>query len=777
MSEFQSQGIILACPLYRRADLLPPLIGSIKNVIHELKELDVQILFIVDSPNDDELLTVLNGYLNVLQRDLKVNVIVNSENVGFLKSANIALGMGRQYRQDVVLLNSDVELFPGALREMKAVAYNDHMIGFVSPRSNNATICTTPVGTAFRGLSPRDCYSNFEQLKHRLSRVEYVPIAVGFCLYIKHAVIAEFGVFDEIYGMGYNEENDLIMRANRVGYRAVIANHAFVYHVGESSFSLLEAGRSSRELKNAEIFNARYPEYSRSIARYVSSPAYKALALLDGFVLDGRQKLHVGFDMRSLGSYHNGTFEAAFKIVEAFSKAESEFSISIISQKDAYDFHGFDRLQGVRWQAIDDQSPLAAIVRIGQPFREKDVKWLRHRAPVVVIFMLDTIAMDAMSLDENGLRRIWDLTLRTSDAIFFNSAYTARQFNLRFNIPQSTQQVVALHSTSVAEYGGTPVVRKSTQTDENYILIVGNDFRHKFVKETVEALLSKTKQKFVVLGIEGINTERVRYFRSGKIAEEQVRNLYQGAKVVVFPSHYEGFGFPILNAMASAKPILARRMPVYEEIRVHNGFRNNIHLYDTTSELADRLNDHLPNWAAEDCDVNEITWKDSSDLLRKTLAALCANQTRSDLHEKLLPFEAGDIDDGADRGLLRSLGKMTLELGKKLRRRGGKLFSSIFTDFHAVRVSPFFDEQYYRETYRDMRAMERGHAKHFCRYGWREGRNPGPLFDLEWYVEQNSDIRQRGINPLVHYLRDGFFERRPIRFVGSTKSIVLPTDH
>lgn len=777
MSEFQSQGIILACPLYRRADLLPPLIASIRNVIPELKEIDVQLLFIVDSPNDDELLTALNGYVSVLRHDLKVSVIVNSENIGFLKSANIALSMGHQYCQDVILLNSDVELFPGALREMKAVAYSDHMIGFVSPRSNNATICTAPVGTAFRNLSPRDCYFNFEQLKHRLSRVEYVPIAVGFCLYIKHAVIAEFGMFDEIYGMGYNEENDLIMRANRFGYCAVIANHAFVYHVGESSFSLLEAGRSSREQKNAAIFNCRYPEYSRSIARYMSSPDYKALALLDGLVLDGNQKLHVAFDMRSFGSYHNGTFEAAFKIVEAFSKAESQFSISIISQKEVYDFHGFERLAGVRWRGVDDQRPLAAIVRIGQPFREKDVIWLRHRAPVVVIFMLDTIAMDAMSLDENGLRRIWNLALRTSDAIFFNSAYTARQFNLRFNIPQSTHQAVALHSTTVAEYGESQVALQSTPINENYILIVGNDFKHKFVKETVEVLLSRTEENFVVLGIDGPKTARVRYFRSGKLAEEQVRNLYQGAKVVVFPSHYEGFGFPILNALAHSKPILARRMPVYDEIRTHSGGQGNIHLYATTRELVARLNDSLPDWARESSDVSEITWKDTSDLLHKMLTTLCAEQKRSDLCEKLLPFEFGDADDGADRGLLRSLGKMTLALGRRLRRRGSRLFSSFLTDLHAVRMSPFFDEQYYRETYRDMGAMERGHAKHFCRYGWREGRNPGPLFDLEWYAEQNADIRKRGINPLVHYLRDGFFERRPIKFVGSTKSVVLPTDH
>ncbi len=55
-------------------------------------------------------------------------------------------------------------------------------------------------------------------------------------MYIKWQILADLGVFDEIYGLGYNEENDLIMRANRCGYRAVIAIK-LSYTMLESSLS------------------------------------------------------------------------------------------------------------------------------------------------------------------------------------------------------------------------------------------------------------------------------------------------------------------------------------------------------------------------------------------------------------------------------------------------------------------------------------------------------------------------------------------------------------
>jgi len=44
--------------------------------------------------------------------------------------------------------------------------------------------------------------------------------------------------------------------------------------------------------------------------------------------------------------------------------------------------------------------------------------------------------------------------------------------------------------------------------------------------------------------------------RVGEAAEPDLRAAYRAADVLMFPSHYEGFGFPVLEAMASGLPVV-----------------------------------------------------------------------------------------------------------------------------------------------------------------------------------------------------------------------------
>jgi GT2 family glycosyltransferase len=71
-------------------------------------------------------------------------------------------------------------------------------------------------------------------------------------------VIENFGLLDERYGRGYNEENDFCSRINRFGYSAIRANRAYVFHHESQSFG---EDKKKLEKQNRHIeFNEGYTE-------------------------------------------------------------------------------------------------------------------------------------------------------------------------------------------------------------------------------------------------------------------------------------------------------------------------------------------------------------------------------------------------------------------------------------------------------------------------------------------------------------------------------------
>ena len=59
---------------------------------------------------------------------------------------------------------------------------------------------------------------------------------MGFCLVIRREVVERIGSFDERFGVGCFEDDDFCRRALQAGYRAVIAEDAFVHHFGTRTF-------------------------------------------------------------------------------------------------------------------------------------------------------------------------------------------------------------------------------------------------------------------------------------------------------------------------------------------------------------------------------------------------------------------------------------------------------------------------------------------------------------------------------------------------------------
>jgi GT2 family glycosyltransferase len=223
---------------------------------------DYKIVLVDDASTDTE---VLQYVREAAAREPRIVLKRLAQNQGFVAAANEGIRASRG--RDVLLLNSDTVATPEFLERLQACVYADGNTGIVSPLSNNATICSIPRFCEENLAPPPDVLDDYASAISAVSlrrRPELVT-AVGFCMYIREAVVRAIGEFDEGFGRGFGEENDYCERAKAAGFRIRLCDDVFVAHVGKASFG--PAG-FELERQNARILEKRYPRYFRDVADF-----------------------------------------------------------------------------------------------------------------------------------------------------------------------------------------------------------------------------------------------------------------------------------------------------------------------------------------------------------------------------------------------------------------------------------------------------------------------------------------------------------------------------
>ncbi len=123
-------------------------------------------------------------------------------------------------------------------------------------------------------------------------------------------------------------------------------------------------------------------------------------------------------------------------------------------------------------------------------------------------------------------------------------------------------------------------IRKKYNISTPYILAVGNlepkkNFPRLFSAFSIIKDNKKIKEQLVVVGPEGWSTKSISdsarklspdIIFTGYISDYELQILYSGAELFVFPSLYEGFGLPLLEAMACEVPVIASNSLAIPEI-------------------------------------------------------------------------------------------------------------------------------------------------------------------------------------------------------------------
>ena len=102
----------------------------------------------------------------------------------------------------------------------------------------------------------------------------------------------------------------------------------------------------------------------------------------------------------------------------------------------------------------------------------------------------------------------------------------------------------------------------------DYVLAVGTLEPRKNLERLVEAVATMDRELRVV-GARGwggveVRGNGVRWL--GEVGDAELARLYRGAVCVAYPSLYEGFGIPVLEAMACGAPVVTTRGTAMEEV-------------------------------------------------------------------------------------------------------------------------------------------------------------------------------------------------------------------
>jgi GT2 family glycosyltransferase len=308
MQDTRSHAADVVVPVYNAPDDVR---ACVRSVLAHLRG-DVRLVLIDDASPDP----AIAAYFAELERLAHPQVVLlrNEHNLGFTGTANRGMLLSRA---DVVLLNSDTVVTRGWLDALLHCATTDPTIGTITPFSNNAEICSFP---RFCEDNPWPRERDPEPIRaalHAAAVPTYpdLPTGVGFCLYLRRAMLDAVGTFDPAFGLGYGEENDLCLRAARAGWRNVLADNAFVVHTGGRSFvgQKAELGAS-----NMALLLDRHPHYLDMVRAYIAADPVRPLreaaaARLVADAAPGRGILHVIH-------YHGGGTETHVRALIAGSR-------------------------------------------------------------------------------------------------------------------------------------------------------------------------------------------------------------------------------------------------------------------------------------------------------------------------------------------------------------------------------------------------------------------------------------------------------------------------
>lgn len=175
-------------------------------------------------------------------------------------------------------------------------------------------------------------------------------------------------------------------------------------------------------------------------------------------------------------------------------------------------------------------------------------------------------------------------SIKKTNAIMADSSWTLLDVKKYLNPPAKIMEVVHLgvgesfYPRDADE--AREKIRKKFNLPMPFILTLGTFEPRKNIRSIFKALsliYEKIPHHFAIVGQKGWKNKDVirqmsasqfadRIHFLGYVSDEDIPDIYAAADMFIFPSLYEGFGFPLLEAMACGVPVIASNVSSIPEV-------------------------------------------------------------------------------------------------------------------------------------------------------------------------------------------------------------------
>lgn len=228
----------------------------------------------------------------------------------------------------------------------------------------------------------------------------------------------------------------------------------------------------------------------------------------------------------------------------------------------------------------------------------------------LVLVVHDLIYMERLPLSRSVYQNIgrWyrrlvvPRAIRRADVVVTVSIYTAQQISSRFGLDSGKIHVIP--NTLGGEWF---LGERKHRESEHYVLVVAGEAPSKNLPRAIAAFgeccrrLGDTTLRLKVAGVKGkyhsvFQVEANRNGIAGQVdflcyvSDQEMRQLYSQAELFLMPSLAEGFGIPILEAMASGVPVASSASTCLPEIGGHAArYFNPLSIEDMAGTMYDIL--------------------------------------------------------------------------------------------------------------------------------------------------------------------------------------------